>query len=121
MAEAQEQMVQHLANRPAPQQKASKQNSSRPRSQQGRSSYSQDDPGATRTVALQAQQKAAELTQQLGAETQVTILDVRVTPTLTWTHQLRSSMEAAQSLHRLEHASSMVVMAADHVPYALDA
>lgn len=71
MAEAQEQMVEHLGNRPAPQQKGTKQNTSRPRSQQGRSSYSQDDPEATRAVALQAQQKAAELAQQLGAETKV--------------------------------------------------
>ena len=62
--------MQHLVNHPAAQ-KVPKKSPAWPRSQQGRSSYTQNDPEADRAAALQAQQKAAELSQQLGSETRV--------------------------------------------------
>ncbi|KAK9849500.1 hypothetical protein WJX84_001976 [Apatococcus fuscideae] len=64
-AEVQEQTIHHLEKAGARQ----KQPAGRPRSQQGRSHYSQDNPAATMAVAIQAQQKAAELSQQLSTET----------------------------------------------------
>ncbi len=66
-AEVQEQTIHHLEKAGARQ----KQPAGRPRSQQGRSHYSQDNPAATMAVAIQAQQKAAELSQQLSTETKV--------------------------------------------------
>ena len=69
-AEMQEQVVQHLVDHPAAQ-RVTKKSPARPRSQQGRSSYTQNDPEADRAAALQAQQRAAELSQELRSETRV--------------------------------------------------
>ena len=69
-AETQEQALHETAHHQSAQQKVKKDSTGRPKTQE-RSGYSQGNPEASAALVLKAQQKVAELSQQLTCETKV--------------------------------------------------
>ncbi len=85
-AETQQQVLHSLAHHQAAQQKGRKTSPTRPATP-ARGGYSQESPEASMTMALKAQQKVTELSQQLSSETKVKTCNSLLNALCVW-HEL---------------------------------